>query len=193
VSAYWPGRLLARLHGDLREFERRDTGCGAAQFSTAATTFAVREVVDRHFLMHTVVAQFEYAVHAPAPGRSHIRVRHRGMLTRCGIEFESRSADAGPVQALRADAELATALMPLDFTRCELFGNPAGWRIELQHYGASEVVGRIPSLSRYVPLIASQRESLLAAFEGFERVLAGSGKFSANGNKTPHRLAPSLA
>jgi hypothetical protein len=182
VSGYRPGRLLARLHGDFRGFDRQDTDSGAARFSTAAEkmAFAVREIVDRHFLMHTVIAQFEYSVAAASPARSHIRVRHRGALTRSGIEFEARAGDEATVVALQADDELTAALMPLDFTHCELFSAPSGWRIELQHYGASEVVGRIAALSRYVPLIASQRESLLAAFRGFERVLAGAGKFPAN-------------
>ena len=176
MSAYLPGRLLARLHGDLGDFERQDTGSGAARFLAAANamTFSVREIVDRHFLMHTVIAQFEYSVAAPSPARSHIRVRHRGAFTRRGIEFEATAGGATEVRGLQADEGLAAALMPLDFTRCELFSEPAGWRVELQHYGASEVVGRIPALSRYVPLIAAQRESLLGAFRGFARVLAGS-------------------
>jgi hypothetical protein len=181
MSGYLPGRLLTRLQHDLREFDRQDTGCGAARFSTAtgAMAFAVREIVDRHFLMHTVIAQFEYSVPALSPAGSHIRVRHRGALTRRGLEFEAAAGNSAAVPALQADAELAAALMPLDFTRCEILSEPSGWRIELQHYGASEVVGRIPSLSRYIPLIEPQRESLLAAFRGFARVLAGAGKFSA--------------
>jgi hypothetical protein len=179
VSGYLAGRVLARLHGDFRDFDRQDTGDGAAHFSTSAMTFAVREIVERHFLMHTVIAQFEYSVAAPNPTQSHIRVRHRGALTRRGIEFDAGLGGVAAVAALQADDELAAALMPLDFTRCEIFGERSGWRIELQHYGASEVVGRIPSLSRYIPLIEPQRASLLAAFRGFARVLAGAGKFSA--------------
>jgi hypothetical protein len=180
VSGYLPGRLLTRLHRDLRDFDRQDTGDGLARFSTSAMAFAVREIVDRNFLMHTVIAQFEYSVAAPSPARSHIRVRHRGALTRRGIEFDVAAGDAAAIHALQADDELAAALMPLDFTRCELLSEPSGWRIELQHYGASEVVGRIPALSRYVPLIDSQRESLLASFRGFARALASPVKFSAH-------------
>jgi hypothetical protein len=179
MSGYLPGRLLARLHGDFRDFDRQDTKHGAARFSTSAMAFAVREIVERNFLMHTVIAQFEYSVAARSPAQSHIRVRHRGALTRRGIEFDAGRGGGAAVTALQADDELAAALMPLDFTRCEILSEPSGWRIELQHYGASEVVGRIPSLSRYIPLIEPQRESLLAAFRGFARVLAGAGKFSA--------------
>jgi hypothetical protein len=153
------------------------TSAGAARFSTAALTFDVREIVDRHFLMHTVIAQFEFLIAAPGPASSRIRVRHRGALRRQGIEFEGNGHE---VTALQRDGDLAAALMPLDFTRCAILGAPSGWRIELQHYGASEVVGRIPALSRYVPLIASQRESMLAAFRGFARVLAGPEKFSSH-------------
>jgi hypothetical protein len=182
VSGYQPGRLLAQLHGDLRGFDRQDTGCGSARFSATgpAMAFAVRERVDVQFLMHTTIAQFEYVVAVPSPAHSHIRVRHRGALRRRGVDFAAVAGDDAVVSALREDAELAAALMPLDFTRCELISEPSGWCVELEHYGASEVVGRIPALSRYVPLIASQRESLLAAFRGFERVLAGPVKFSAN-------------
>jgi hypothetical protein len=168
------GRLLAHLQREFQGFEREDLDRGVARFSSveAGLDFTVREIVQSDFLMQTVIAQFECSVAATHSVPLHLRVRHRGAFRRTGVTFDAVSGNGAAIEALGADAGLLAALLPLDFTRCELTGGPSGWQIEVQHYGASEVIGRLPGLCRYIPLIPSQRDSLLAAFQAFRRVLA---------------------
>jgi hypothetical protein len=167
------GTLLSRLHADLPGFECRRIDAAAAEFSCAdrGLTFRVDEVVESHFLMHVVVAQFTFAIPTTLGGTARIRVSHTGALVRRGVEFIGAAENQAVVSSLRTDATLIAALMPLDFTHCEIVRDCAGWRVRLQHFGASEVVGRVPMLRRYVPLAAAQRDALLATFAAADRVL----------------------
>lgn len=169
---YRPGTLLSRLHADLPGFECVRIDGAAAEFSSAkrGLAFRVDERVESHFLMHVVVAQFSFAIAATSGGPARIRVRHTGALARRGVEFIG-AAEEAVLSSLRTDATLIAALMPLDFTHCEIIRDGTGWRVRLQHYGASEVVGRVPMLRRYVPLPAVQRDALLATFAAADSVL----------------------
>jgi hypothetical protein len=170
---YRPGALLARLGADLGTCERRVLEATAAEFSSAplGLTFEVRERVETHFLMHIVVAQFVFAIPGAGAGSERIRIRHRGALMRTGVEFIATDGACAVIPHLQADQNLSAALIPLDFTHCELTRDGSGWRMHLQHYGASEVVGRVPALRRYVPLVPEQRTALLASFAATQRVL----------------------
>jgi hypothetical protein len=76
---------------------------------------------------------------------------------------------------LQQDRDLHTALMPLDFKRCELIADENGWRLEIEHFAASEVVGSFPPFRRYIRLLSTQKLALLAVMAAVRRVVAGAG------------------
>ncbi|WP_324729552.1 DUF3156 family protein, partial [Pseudomonas chlororaphis] len=60
---------------------------------------------------------------------------------------------------------------PLDFKRLQLQRDEQGWLVRLEHFGASEVVNRLPGFRRYIRLSAEQRGALLAAFKRLHSLL----------------------
>lgn len=84
------------------------------------------------------------------------------------------SADWTPLlQRLCRDRRLLEVLLPLDFKRLELCRDERGWQVTLEHFGASEVVNRLPGMRRYIRLNTEQREALLGSFSHLQRLLGG--------------------
>jgi hypothetical protein len=61
--------------------------------------------------------------------------------------------------------------MPLDFKRLHIELHARHWHVRLEHMGGSEVVNRMPAFRRYIALSREQRDVLLAALLGLQRVL----------------------
>ncbi|MGC4029925.1 MAG: DUF3156 family protein [Steroidobacteraceae bacterium] len=160
MAGHLPGMLLARLRHDLHALHFQMLGESSARFHDSARDleFTVEEQVEKHFLLRVVTARFIYRVPASAAGNRRLRLRHTGAWKRTGIDCTP------PHAAFTADADLARALLPLDFTHCELVQDAAGWQCRLTHYGASEVIGRFPPLRRYLRLPAPQLAALLDVF-----------------------------
>lgn len=57
--------------------------------------------------------------------------------------------------------EFKVELSKLDFTKATLLIRGLKWQYTVQHYAASEVVGRMPPVRRYVQLTPQQRQYLL--------------------------------
>lgn len=159
--------MLTRLRQDLHELEFEPLGESSGRFCAADSRigFVVEEVVQKHFLMRVVTARFIFRIPGSATGTQHLTLRHTGKWKRTGIQC------IPPDARISADAELARALLPLDFTRCELIQDEQGWQCRLEHYGASEVIGRFPPVRRYVRLTHEQQVSMLAAFAALRRLL----------------------
>jgi hypothetical protein len=136
----------------------------------------VREIVERHFLMHVVALEFILHVPAAAVPGGRIRVRNTGLVSRAGIACAVTAPDRAMLKPLtgriETDRELRNALMRLDFRRCEIIGSEEGWTVRIEPYGASEVVNRMPSFRRYIRLSKDQAEALAAALSAFARILA---------------------
>ncbi|WP_259767086.1 DUF3156 family protein, partial [Pseudomonas protegens] len=62
-------------------------------------------------------------------------------------------------------------LLPLDFKHLELWRDEQGWQVRLEHFGASEVVNRLPGFRRYIRLSAQQRAALLGSFTELYKLL----------------------
>ncbi len=165
-AGYLPGVLLSRLRHDMGTLECEPRSDGLVLFRAGDIEFLAQERVEPHFLMHEVSTQFIFHVPGSAPGDRHLQIRHRGSWKRTGIEC------IPPDARLEADASLTEALLPLDFTHCELAQDAQGWQCRLTHFGASEVVYRMPPLRRYVRLSAGQRDALLATFRALLRTPA---------------------
>ncbi|WP_199101282.1 DUF3156 family protein [Aquitalea sp. ASV11] len=180
--AYRPGATLARLAQDLNGLEvvGAEEGCPAYRLPAADWFFRVEERVESQFLLHTVSCCFVLALPGTAPSSpSRLQLQHRGNWQRSGfacLRREGAGAElAGLMVLLQQDRDLHTALMPLDFKRCELIADEQGWRLEVEHFAASEVVGSFPPFRRYIRLLTTQKLALLAVMAAVRRVVGCAG------------------
>lgn len=174
MTGYRPGLLLAKLRHDLRHFEseRVTDTCCRFRAPEPAIEFFAEEHVEPQFLMHVVTTRFSIRIPGGAPGQRRLKIRHRGTWKRSGIDCVIKDGVHHELaNRLTTDAELTSALLPLDFTECELHQNEEGWTVSIVHFGASEVVYRFPPLRQYVRLPAAQLPSLLHAFAALRRIL----------------------
>ena len=176
-AGYRPGALLRRglaeLEGRL-PFTMAGPGCallGAPQ----GLCCEVRERVEHHFLMHIVALEFRMQLPSLARMGARMEIRHTGLWSRSGIECLAprrlRGELAPVMEALAADAALNAALLALDFRSCHITGSQRGWTVSLEPYRASEVVSRMPSFRRYLPLGKEHAEALILALLCFRRLL----------------------
>jgi hypothetical protein len=169
--------LISRLRNDLRhlECEQLDDTCAVFRATDPRLEFQARARVEAQFLMQVVTTEFSYPIARSDPGSNRLVIRHRGSWKRTGITCiaseHSDDATRALAQRLSSDAELASALMPLDFTQCDLTQDTQGWRVRVVHFGASEVVYRLPPLRQYVRLAPAQIDALLAGFRAFQRLI----------------------
>ena len=179
-KGYRPGATLQRLRGDLGGLE-----CQMPEASRLCCTalsgglsFEVRERAEPLFLSHTVACEFVLLLPAAEAGGEggRIELRHTGAIQRQGIVCVVKQGDRAALlplaQRIEQDAALSAAILPLDFKRCELVLDEEGWRVRIEHFGASEVVSRFPPMRRYIRLTAEQRRHLLDSLAAFQRLLA---------------------
>ncbi|WP_409301425.1 DUF3156 family protein [Pseudomonas sp. KCJK8993] len=177
-SGYRPGLTLGQLRRDLvgLGYVGQDAARGRFHCPRRDLEFDVAECAQAQFLMHIVVCQWQLRVPAAGPGRARISLRHTGAIRRQGLTARVRDgeqADWAPlIQRLCQDPQLLAELLPLDFKRLELHRDDQGWQVRLEHFGASEVVNRLPGMRRYIRLNAVQREALLDSFAHLQRLLA---------------------
>ena len=67
------------------------------------------------------------------------------------------------IAALRRYPQIAETLEQLDFRRIQLTVAAGHWRLEIEHFAASEVVSRLPAGRRYLRLEPEQRRLLLSS------------------------------
>jgi hypothetical protein len=170
---YRPGALLQHLRGDLAGFEVEWLAPARARFATPGFEFQVAEIVEPQMLMHVVSSEFSCRYRAAAPAqRTRISARHRGAWRRTGVAFEEEiGASQSLLERLAANDVLLRALATLDFTHWQLEGRDSGWQLTVRHFGASEVVGRMPAFRRYVRLERTQRDALLASMQAVGSML----------------------
>jgi hypothetical protein len=133
--------------------------------------------VEKRFLGRTEIAVFRAGIDTSLPEEAIVALRHRGGLKRTGVTavlLEGGDRGAGVASALATDPGLAQALMPLDFTRFEVFCGPAGCRAEVELMGGSLVAMALPPIRSYVHLYPDQRDAMISGFEAVRRVLLGA-------------------
>ena len=182
-KAYRPGATLARLAQDLAGLDclGEEAGLRHYRLPEADWSFSVREQVESQWLLHTVSCCFCLSLSTIAPSMpSRLALQHLGSWQRSGFACVRRQGDVGELTALmrllEQDPDLRTALMPLDFKRCELLGDADGWRLEIEHFAASEVVGRFPPFRRYIRLIRTQKLAMLACMAVLQRLFLAQGQ-----------------
>jgi hypothetical protein len=178
--SYKEGRLLRLLAGDLPGHWVEQASPGRARFVpvNGGPVFDVTERVDRRFLGHNEIAQFEVMVPCATTGTGRIQVRHTGRLKREGMRVTVIEGDE-TVQALagaiEADAPFVAAALPLDFTRFDIRRIGEGWVATVELMGASYVTVALPPMRSYVRLHSDQREALVDSFAALSAVIRRAG------------------
>ncbi len=169
-------RLVALIAGDLPG-HRRETGDGGRiRFvsSEGGPDLEVSSRIEKRFLGRTEIAVFEADLVVSWPEESTIELRHTGGLRRSGVTatlVAGGDAARRAAAALASDRRLTQALLPLDFTRFEIHGGPAGCRARVDLMGASHVAIALPPIRSYVHLHPDQRAAMVAGLEEVRRVL----------------------
>jgi hypothetical protein len=175
--SYRPGRLLDLVVREFGEFESRRLADNQVELSPIAGSgpgFTVRERVLRHFLAHTVTAEFERRFGDTPAGEGQLHLTHTGALTRTGLRIQvKRSSETAPTVAtkLTADESFVQAILPLDFQYFHLLQDEQGWRAVTGQMGAAWVHMALPPTRRYVRMGPEQIEALLATFKRLETLL----------------------
>ncbi|QLG96389.1 DUF3156 family protein [Pseudomonas yamanorum] len=176
-SGYRPGVTLGHLQRNLglASFERVTPTLAQVCLGDGGLQLEIAERTESQLLMHLVMTEFVLRVPASREGAARFELHHGGAVRRTGICCRQRAGDAGllaELQAgLQADNSLHQALMPLDFKRLRIDLQERQWCVRLEHMGGSEVVNRMPAFRRYIALSGEQRNHLLAALAGLQRVL----------------------
>jgi hypothetical protein len=169
-------RLAGLVEGDLSGY-RRETGDDGRMRFVPVGEGPVVEVVSRiakRFLGRTEIAVFRAPVDISLPEVSIIALRHTGGLKRTGINavlVQGGEPGECVASALSADAGLAEAVMPLDFTRFEILCHPAGSRVEIELMGATHVAIALPPIRSYIHLYSDQLEAMTSGIEEVRRVV----------------------
>lgn len=175
--SYQAGRLLNLVAREFDGFKSRalaDNQLELSPVTGSGSGFTIRERVIKHFLAHTVVAEFEHRFRDTPPGAGELHLTHTGTLTRTGLRVQvKRPGDAAPALAkmLTADETFAQIILPLDFQYFYLIQDEQGWQAVTGQIGASWVQMAFPPTRRYVPLGAEQVEILLAVFARLQAIL----------------------
>lgn len=179
-KGYRPGLTLERVRRDLAPFDCTIEATTRMCCTTVpgGLSFEVHERVEPLFLSHTVLCEFVLPLPDGKAGKGsgRIEIRHTGAIKRqgitCVVKQGGLAALAALAERIQHDAALNAAILPLDFRRCVLTRDEQGWHVLIEHFGASEVVNRLPAMRRYIRLTAEQRQCLLESFTAFRRLLA---------------------
>lgn len=172
-------RLAGLIEGELPD-HRRETGEDGRVRFTPLVDGPVLELassVQKRFLGRTEIAVFRSGIDVSPSERSTVALRHTGGLKRTGVTaalVEGGESGELVAAALSTDAVLAESLMPLDFTRFEIFCDPAGCRAEVELMGASQVAIALPPMRSYIHLYPDQREAMMRGLMEVRRVVHGT-------------------
>lgn len=172
-------RLAGLVEGELSGYRREAGDDGRVRFVPVGEgpVFELASRIEKRFLGRTEIAVFRAGIDRSLPEESIVALRHTGGLKRTGVTavlVEGGESGGRVASALATDPGLAEALMPLDFTRFEVFCGPAGCRAEVELMGASHVAIALPPIRSYIHLYPDQREAMTAGLEAVRRVVLDS-------------------
>jgi hypothetical protein len=176
--SYQAGRLLRLLAGDLPEHWVDQAGASRARFVpvNGGPVIDVKERVDRRFLGHNEIAQFEVRAPAGDTSPARLQILHTGRFKRGGVMVTVTEGDE-PVRSLAAqieqDGAFVNAVTPLDFTRFDVRRGKGEWVATVELMGASFVSLALPPMRSYVRLHSDQRMALVDSLTSLVRRLSG--------------------
>lgn len=178
--SYKEGRLLRLLAGDLPGHWVEQASARQARFVpvNGGPVIEVTERVDRRFLGHNEIAQFE--VRAPTSGAesARLQIRHTGRMRRNGVKVmvaEGSESVRALATAIEGHSPFVTAVLPLDFTRFEVRRESEQWVAVVELMGASFVSLALPPMRSYIRLHPDQRAALVDSFAALLNVIRQQG------------------
>lgn len=172
-------RLAGLVEAELSGYRREAGDEGRVQFVPVADgpVFELASRIEKRFLGRTEIAVFRAGIDVSPPEESVVALRHTGGLKRTGVTavvVEGGESAERIASALATDRSLTEALMPLDFTRFEVIGGPAGSRAEVELMGATHVAIALPPIRSYIHLYPDQRDAMTRGLEAVRRVVLDS-------------------
>ena len=169
-------RLAGLVEGDLTGHRRQTGDDGRVRFVPVGDGPLLEMVsrIEKRFLGRTEIAVFQAPVDLSVPEASIVAVRHTGGLRRTGVTavlVQGGELGERVAAALAADAGLAKALLPLDFTRFEIICDSDGSRVEVELMGATHVAIALPPIRSYIHLYPDQLDAMTKGLEEVRRVV----------------------
>lgn len=172
-------RLVGLIEGELSGYRREMSHDRRVRFAPVGEgpVLEVASRIEKRFLGRTEIAVFRVDMNVSLPEETTVALRHTGGLKRTGVTavgVEGGEPAQRVATALASDHGVSEALMPLDFTRFEVIGGPAGCRAEVELMGASHVAIALPPIRSYVHLYPDQREAMTGGLDEVRRVVLDS-------------------
>ncbi len=165
---YRPGATLDRLLANLRPYACERVAPTQLRLALPqGPVIEVAEQVQSLFLAHIVTHRFRLQGRTRLAEPMVLNIITGGWLRRNGMIYRTKARHDGArrlVAALRQYPQIAETLARLDFRRATLTLKEGDWRLDIEHFAASEVVSRLPASRRYLRLDTEQRRLLLSCF-----------------------------
>jgi hypothetical protein len=166
-AGYQPGVTLSRLANNLQPYAcERLSPCLLRLTLPQGPVIDINEQVSALFMAHIVSQRFCLQGTCSQKEPLTLRINAGGWLRRRGVVYRATRDDAAAqrmIAALRRYPQIAETLEQLDFRRIQLTVAAGHWRLEIEHFAASEVVSRLPAGRRYLRLEPEQRRLLLSS------------------------------
>lgn len=164
---YRPGVTLARLAQNLQPYAcERLAPCQLRLTLPQGPVIEVSERVSSLFMAHIVSHRFRLQGASSLAEPLTLRITAGGWLRRRGVIYRARQnhPDAQRlIDALQRYPQIGQILEQLDFRSIQLRVADGRWRLDIEHFAASEVVSRLPAGRRYLRLEPEQRRLLLSS------------------------------
>lgn len=165
---YQAGVTLNRLTANLQPYACERIAANQLRLTLPqGPVIEVAEQVQSLFLAHIVTHRFRLQGSACFSEPQVLNIITGGWLRRNGVVYRTKAKHDGARQliaALQQYPQIGDTLAKLDFRRATLTITEGRWRLDIEHFAASEVVSRLPASRRYLRLEAEQRRLLLSSF-----------------------------
>jgi hypothetical protein len=166
-TGYQPGVTLSRLTNNLQPYAcERVAPCLLRLTLPQGPVVDISEQVSALFMAHIVSQRFQRQGDCRLTEPLTLRITTGGWLRRSGVVYRASRNDATAqrvIAALQRYPQIGQTLEQLDFRRIQLTVVAGRWRLEIEHFAASEVVSRLPAGRRYLRLEPEQRRLLLSS------------------------------
>lgn len=172
---YQPGQMLKLVARDFRPYpcERLSQRCLSISLPQGMTV-EVHEKATALFRSFVVCSHFYIQGVTGLQHPVRMKVRNGNVLGQGGIRFrcKAKNDDSQRLLAvLNCYPQIFTALEQLHFRQLNLWVEQGRWRLEIEHFAASEVISQVPVERRYQKLHHDQRQQLLNVMQMFEQLM----------------------
>ncbi|MFC0180168.1 DUF3156 family protein [Thorsellia kenyensis] len=184
VKGYQLGALLKKLEQNLAPYEVKFIAPAEAVFRPTEKLYVrVKEQVKPLFLGHLIQSEFsissDFVSSNEEESQNNLMIdnAHTGNGLTCQFQTTGMLKRQTIKPIIKGNMGISEQLMTLfshypefyetlkkmDFTKAQLTMTAESWTFTVMHFAASEVVGRVPPIRRYIPLSGEQRQLLLSS------------------------------